>query len=203
MYNTSNPTFREFRLIIVWKLLDDYVSEKEHPLLVKNYINPQYRDLILAIKEILPHTTRDQYTLYCRYKGSDLFQINDYISMITAFRIMEAHDSPLLYLIRKDIGEWPAPQKDTAQDPGDAEIIFRACPNERVFTDIHRGRTEHKVFPDEEEEKIKKDKKHHSQTSVRRQSSRGSTRRKSNRRQSNRRQSNRKQSNRRQSSKKK
>lgn len=122
MYNTSNPTFREFRLIIVWKLLDDYVSEKEHPLLVKNYINPQYRvaniqiiyifkdanidtellqDLILAIKEILPHTTRDQYTLYCRYKGSDLFQINDYISMITAFRIMEAHDSPLLYLIRK------------------------------------------------------------------------------------------------------
>lgn len=59
------------------------------------------QDLMASIKEVYPYLEREQFSLYCRYGGSELYPIFDHMTMVTAFALMDAHESPLLYLIRK------------------------------------------------------------------------------------------------------
>ncbi|CAA9994878.1 unnamed protein product, partial [Nesidiocoris tenuis] len=77
--------------------LQAYVSsELLWPTLTKNV-----KELITAIKEVYPHLERHQYSLYCRYNGTQLYPILDHMTLVTAYTLMDAHDSFQLYMIRK------------------------------------------------------------------------------------------------------
>ncbi|KAF6200486.1 hypothetical protein GE061_004929 [Apolygus lucorum] len=147
MNHRENRSEREYKLIVIWKLLDDHISVREHKIVVKNMLKPQMRDLMAAIKEVYPYLEREQYSVYCRYGGSELFPIFDHMTMVTAFALMEAHESPLLYLIRKDIGEWINKHPQLMKNPEDIKLLFEAKHPERWTTEYGRGRAEH--MPDE------------------------------------------------------
>ncbi|KAL1138390.1 hypothetical protein AAG570_008454 [Ranatra chinensis] len=89
---------KEFKLHVVSPLENDALFNG-YPLTVENMADPQVKDLMDGVKDACPELKREPFRLYARYGTDKFFPIVDYLTLRAAFKLMDAHNSNLLYAV--------------------------------------------------------------------------------------------------------